>query len=103
MKEKFIEGDYNRAIATLQRISSVDCLFLNGMDILAYLYYESKQYRELESLANKLMTVEVAVHARPLQSEPWIAMGYACKALRKSQRALYFAHEACNIGGKKVL
>ena len=59
------------------------------MDVLASLLAKERKYKELESLATKLMSVTEDA------PEPWIATGYHCYVAKKGTRAVYFAHRAC--------
>lgn len=84
----FLNGDYQQAEMVLQRVHSIDPLFLKNMDILAYLYKREKKNKELESLGNQLMSVT------EFAPQPWVAMGYFCLAIEKRTKAVYFAQKA---------
>ena len=82
-------GNYSAALSTLLRVHKLEPTNLRGMDVLASLLSKERKYKELESLATKLMSVTEDA------PEPWIATGYHCYAAKKGTRAVYFAHRAC--------
>jgi len=89
-------GDHLNAIATLQRVHTLDPLNLKGMDVLAALLVKEKRVKDLENLATHLMSV--TEHS----SEPWIAMSYLSFVTKKSHRALYLAQKACQLNVRNV-
>ena len=82
-------GNYAAALSTLLRVHKLEPTNLKGMDVLASLLAKERKYKELESLATKLMSVTEDA------PEPWIATGYHCYVAKKGTRAVYFAHRAC--------
>ena len=75
-------GNFSAAALTLQRVHRLDPNHLKGMDIFAVLLAKERKLKELERLANRLMSVTEEA------PEPWIAMGYWCYANKKGYKAM---------------
>ena len=77
-------GNFPAAATTLQRVHRLDPNHLSGMDILAVLMAKERKLKELEQLANRLMSVTEEA------PEAWIAMGKFTykKSLRSKKLAL---------------
>lgn len=89
-------GDYTNAMATLERVHSLDPHMLRGMDVYAALLAKEKKVKELESLSSQLMSVN---NRSP---EPWIVMAYLCYVTKKGNRAIYFSQKACTLNPRHV-
>lgn len=88
----YYAGEHGKSCATLQRVHTLDPMYVDCMDVLASLLSEEKRTKELESLSTHLMQSSHDL------KQSWVAMGYLCRALKKFPRALYFAHKACGDG-----
>ncbi|XP_037092477.1 anaphase-promoting complex subunit 7-like [Pollicipes pollicipes] len=93
----YYSGDHRNALSTLQRVHLVDPLLASGMDLLADMYHRDRKSKELEQLANQLMSSSSEVHP-----EPWVAMAYHTMLNKRPQRALYFAHKASVLAPRNV-
>ncbi|GBM27807.1 hypothetical protein AVEN_31480-1, partial [Araneus ventricosus] len=83
----YYNGDFQNALAVLERAHCLDSLLIKGMDIYAALLAKEKKLKDLESLATRLISVNENV------PEPWIVMGYFCLAVKKGTKALNFAQK----------
>lgn len=89
----YFAGEQNLACQTLQRVHTLDKMYIDCMDVLASLLAEEKnRQKELETLATDLIQIS------PDAKQSWVAMGYLCRSLKKFPKALYFAHKACGDG-----
>jgi len=89
-------GDIEQAMVVLSRAASVAPHNMRGMDSLAALYAQTGKTRELESLATRLMGISEE------QPQSWVAMGHFCHLIKKSPKAVYFAHKACLLDTRNV-
>lgn len=89
-------GEVDLAIRVLSRASSLDRHLLRGMDSLACLLAQEGHTRQLETLSTRL----TGVNEESPQS--LIALGHFCHLNKKSPRAVYFAHKACQLDTRNV-
>lgn len=89
-------GDSANAMATLERVRSLDPHLVRGMDIYAALLAKEKKVKELEALSSQLMSTNDRT------PEPWIAMAYLCYVTKKGTRAIYFSQKACTLNPRHV-
>ncbi|CAL1287882.1 unnamed protein product [Larinioides sclopetarius] len=92
----YYNGDFQNAMAVLERAHCLDSLLIKGMDIYAAILAKEKKLKDLESLATRLISVNENV------PEPWIVMGYFCLAVKKGTKALNFAQKALNLAPRYI-
>jgi len=89
-------GEVDLAIRVLTRANSLDRHLIRGMDSLACLLAQEGHTRQLETLSTRLMGVNEEC------SQSLVALGHFCHLNKKSPRAVYFAHKACQLDTRNV-
>lgn len=96
----YYNGDYKKCLTLFRKVFNGDIYFLRGMDIFAACLAKENYVKELEHLANRLIS---RCEANERSSEPWVVLAYfSYLTNKKESKALYFTQKACLLSNNSV-